>query len=210
MIRVLIVDDHKMVQAGLQMLLEGAGDLAVVGTAGGGAAAVELAGDLRPDVILMDLSMPDVDGIQATKAIAASGIDTRVVALTSFAERDRVLAAVDAGAVGFLLKDSEPDDVIAAVRAAANGESPFHPRAASALVSVRQVSETPVAKLTAREREVLSLVAEGLANKQIARRLGIKERTVKAHLTRVFAQLGVGDRLQAALWVERHGLARSS
>ena len=206
MIRVLLVDDHKMVRAGLKMLLEGADDLEVVGEAENGTDAVTIAGDLLPDIVLMDLSMPGVDGVEATRRITTAGIETTVVALTSFADRERVLAVVDAGAVGYLLKDSEPEDIIQAVRAAARGESPFHPRAATSLLSGRQALDQTETKLTHRERQVLGLVAEGLANKQIARKLGIKEKTVKAHLTRVFSELDVSDRLQAALWVKEHGL----
>jgi len=153
----------------------------------------------------MDLSMPGLDGIEATKQVLASRPDTQVLVLTSFSDRERILQALDAGACGYLLKDAEPDELLRAIRAAARGEAPLSPRAAQALLSARR-EPGPLAGLSDREREVLSLVAAGLANKQIAQRLGISEKTVKAHLTRVFREIGVFDRTQAALWAQRNGL----
>lgn len=203
MIRVLIVDDHPMMRTGLSQMLATTDDLEVVATACDGAEAVEADAAHRPDVVLMDISMPGVDGVEATRRITAARPDAHVVMLTSFAEQDRVLAALDAGAIGYLLKDADPAELLRAVRAGAAGEAPFSPRAATALVANRRRGEGTVA-LTAREREVLALVGEGLANKLIARRLGISEKTVKAHLTSIYASLGVGDRTQAALWAERH------
>ncbi len=203
MITILLVDDHQLVRAGLRALLESVDDLRVVGEAGDGDAAVDLAVAERPDVVLMDLSMPRVDGVEATRRLAAAGVDTRVVVLTSFADQPRVQAALAAGAVGYLLKDSDPRDDISAVRQAAAGHVPIDARVAQALLPG---SQTPAAghTLSGREAEVLSLVAQGMANKQIARQLGISERTVKAHLGKVFRQIGVADRTSAALWAREH------
>lgn len=203
MITILLVDDHQLVRAGLRALLESVDDLRVVGEAGDGDAAVDLAVAERPDVVLMDLSMPRVDGVEATRRLVAAAVDTRVVVLTSFADQPRVQAALAAGAVGYLLKDSDPRDVIAAVRQAAAGHVPIDARVAQALLPG---SQTPAAghTLSGREAEVLSLVAHGMANKQIARQLGISERTVKAHLGKVFRQIGVADRTSAALWAREH------
>jgi DNA-binding NarL/FixJ family response regulator len=204
MIRVVLADDHAMVRRGLEQLLGAEPDIEVVGLARDGAEAIELVEQAAPDVVLMDLQMPGIDGVAATKQIAGSGADTAVVVLTSFSDSERILAAIDAGAVGYLLKDAEPEHVIEGLRAAARGESPLHPRAARQLLTAR--SRVASVELTPREREVLALVRSGLANKQIARRLTISERTVKAHLTSVFQRIGVVDRTQAALWAERHHL----
>jgi DNA-binding NarL/FixJ family response regulator len=205
-IRVLIAEDHAVVRKGLAELVGGADDIEVVGAAADGDEAVELATELEPDVVLMDLSMPGMDGIEATRAVVGKLPGTRVVALTAFSDRRRVLEALDAGAIGYLLKDVEPADLFVAVRAAARGESPLAPKAASALVSERTERRAP--ELSPREVEVLSLVAAGLPNKLIARRLEIAEKTVKAHLTSVFAAIGVSDRTQAALWARDHGIER--
>lgn len=205
MIRVLLADDHAVVRRGLAELLASAGDIDVVGAARDGREAQELAAELGPDVVLMDLQMPDVDGVEATRAILAAESGTQVLVLTSFSDAERIVAALDAGAVGYLLKDADPDDVIEGVRAVGRGESPLHPRAARELLRSRtRPAERP--QLTPRETDVLRLVRLGLANKQIARRLGISERTVKAHLTSAFQRIGVADRTQAALWAERNGL----
>ena len=155
----------------------------------------------------MDLEMPELNGIEATRALKQAGSPARVVVLTTFSDRDRILGALDAGALGYLLKDAEPEEIIRGVRAAAQGESPLAPRAAHELVVERIEGPTAGVELSAREREVLGLVAEGLPNKLIARRLEISEKTVKAHLTSVFAQIGVTDRTQAALWAQRHRIA---
>ncbi len=156
-----------------------------------------------PDVVLMDLSMPNVDGIEATRRITAEVEGVGVIVLTSFADQRKVLDALDAGAIGYIMKDSTPDEVLSAVRAGHAGGAPLDPNAARILLESQQ-SRQPAMRLSAREAEVLDLVATGLANKQIARRLGITERTVKAHLTAVFQQLGVTDRTQAALWAREH------
>jgi DNA-binding NarL/FixJ family response regulator len=203
-IRVLLVEDHAVVRAGLEQLLETADDIEVVAQAADGAQAIDLAAEHKPDVVLMDLSMPNVDGIQATRRIVQGGDEVQIVVLTSLVDRDRIVAALDAGAIGYLLKDAEPDDVIRGVRAAAKGQSPLDPKAARALLTER--AERPAQQLSERELDVLRCVAKGLPNKLIARNLGISEKTVKAHLTRIFQQIGVSDRTQAALWARSHGI----
>jgi len=207
-IRVLVVEDHALVRAGLEELLSGAEDIDVVGVAADGAEAVELAGDAEPDVVLMDLSMPVVDGIEATRRIRSAHEDVRVVVLTSFSDQRRILEALDAGAIGYLLKDAEPDELFRGVRAAAAGEAPLAPKAAQALISARQGGAE--ADLTQREEEVLGLIAAGLPNKLIARRLEISEKTVKAHLTNIYRRIGATTRTEAALWATEHGLGPSA
>lgn len=203
MIRILIVDDHGVVRRGLEQLLDSHPDMTVVGAAADGEQAIAMAAELSPDVILMDLSMPVLDGVQATKQITAQSPDVHVVVLTSFADQRRILDALAAGAAGYILKDADPDELVAAVLAAAAGGSPLHPKAARVLLDARR-DEKSGRQLSGREEEVLRLVLEGLPNKRIARRLGITERTVKAHLTRIFQQLGVADRTQAALWAREN------
>ena len=203
MIRVLIVDDHAVVRRGLEQLIGSASDIEVVGTASDGNEAVDATRRVRPDVILMDVSMPGGDGIEATRRITADQPEVHVVMLTSFADQKKVVDAIAAGASGYLLKDGDPDEVAAAVRAAYAGGAPLDPKAARLLIDAqRRPHADPL--LSVREREVLALVVDGLANKQIARKLGIAERTVKAHLTAVFQRLGVADRTQAALWARDH------
>ncbi len=202
MIRVVIVDDHAVVRSGLQSLLDTAEGITVVGAATDGSEAIEVVGSATPDVVLMDLSMPGVDGVEATAAITQAHPEVAVVVLTSFSEPSRITAALEAGAIGYQLKDAAPDDLIAAVRAAAAGGAPLDPRAARVLLDRRAPAAQGMAALSAREQEVLRLVTAGLANKQIARRLGIAERTVKAHLTNIFGRIGVTDRTQAALWAQ--------
>ena len=205
MIKVVLVDDHEVVRRGLAQLFAIAGDIEVAGVAANGADAVAVAMATEPDVVLMDLSMPEVDGVEGTRRVLAEVPGSAVVILTSFSERERIVDAIDAGAVGYLLKDAEPDELLRGVRAAAAGDSPFSPRAARALLTIGAQRATAEA-LTPRERQVLGALARGLANKQIARLLGISEKTVKAHLTNCFARIGVADRTQAALWAQRHAL----
>ena len=202
MITVLVVDDHRLVRAGLITLLDAAEDIVVVGEASDGGAGLEVARSTRPELVLMDLSMPVVDGVVATGRVLDELPDTKVIALTSFSDRQRVRDVIAAGAVGYLLKDCAPDELLAAVRAAAGGHAPFDPRVAGALLPDRTPS---VAKaLSSREVEVLQLTTEGLANKQIARRLGISENTVKVHLGNAFRRIGVTDRTSAALWAREN------
>ncbi len=204
-VTVVLVDDHRLVRAGLRGIIDATPDLRVVGEAADGREAVEAVRTGDPDLVLMDLSMPGVDGIEGIGMLRSAGLSTPVVVLTSFVEHDRVTAAIAAGAVGYLLKDSDPRDVLEAIRAAAAGHAPLDPRVARALLpSAKPVD--PAAALSVREREVLVLVAQGLANKQIARQLGISERTVKAHLGNVFRHLGVTDRTSAALWARDNGV----
>jgi DNA-binding NarL/FixJ family response regulator len=203
MIRVLVAEDHAVVRSGLLQLLGDVENVEVLGAATGGEEAVRLAAEHRPDVVLMDLEMPGLDGIQATRQIRAADSDVNVVVLTAFSDRRRILDAIDAGAVGYLLKDAEPDELVRGLEAAARGESPLAPQAAQALVAARAEQQS-VPELTPREREVLALLADGLPNKLIARRLEISEKTVKAHLTNIFHRIGVTDRTQAALWAQRH------
>ncbi|NUR10044.1 MAG: response regulator transcription factor [Nocardioidaceae bacterium] len=202
-ITVVLVDDHAVVRTGLAQLLAGSNDIRVVGQAGDGAEALDVVRATNPDVVVMDLQMPGVDGVEATKQVLEEHPGTQVVVLTSYSDSARIVAAIDAGAVGYLLKDADPEDVLDGVRAVSRGESPIHPRAARQLLTARSGGPVKV-DLTPREVEVLTLVRSGLANKQIARRLGISERTVKAHLTSVFQRIGVTDRTQAALWAERN------
>jgi DNA-binding NarL/FixJ family response regulator len=206
-IRVLVVDDHALVRRGLSDLLGTADGIEVVGSLVDGSLAEAAVTQLEPDIVLMDLSMPGLDGIDATRAVLGARPATKVIMLTSFSENARIMAALDAGAVGYLLKDAEPEDIIRALRDAVAGGVPLSPKAARALLPTNRSSGSAgVETLTAREREVLSLVAAGLPNKSIARKLTISEKTVKAHLTHVFTVLGVSDRTSAALWAQRKGL----
>lgn len=205
MIRVLIADDHGVIRDGLGRLVGDQDDMELVGAATDGADAVRIARAERPDVVLMDLEMPVLDGIEATRRILAELPGTAVLVLTSFSDRRRIVGALDAGAVGYLLKDAAAEDVVRGLRAAARGESPLDPRAARSLIEAKSEPD-PLEGLSEREREVLGLLLDGMSNKLIARRLDISEKTVKYHLTSVFRQLGVTDRTQAALWAERRGL----
>ena len=207
MIRLLIADDHTIVRSGLRQLAGTLDGVELVAEAANGEEAVALCETHRPDVVLMDLEMPVLDGIGATRRITDADPRVAVVVLTSFSDRERILEALDAGATGYLLKDAEPEELLRGIHAAAAGDAPLAPRAATELLAERR-EERPDAQLTPREREVLVMVAEGLPNKLIARRLEITEGTVKAHLTRIFDRIGVSDRTQAALWAERHRLAR--
>jgi DNA-binding NarL/FixJ family response regulator len=205
MIRVLIADDHGVIRDGLGRLIAALDDIELVGVAVDGEDAMARCRETSPDVVLMDLDMPRVDGIEATRRITAEFAGTAVLVLTSFSDRKRILGALDAGACGYLLKDAASDEVAEGIRAASRGESPLDPRAARTIINAR-ADPGPLGALSEREREVLVLLGEGVPNKLIARRLEIAEKTVKSHLTRIFREIGVSDRTQAALWVERHGV----
>jgi DNA-binding NarL/FixJ family response regulator len=211
LIRLLVVDDHPLVRIGLSALLRTASDLEVIGEAADGAEALELVASSQPDVVLMDLSMPVLDGVAATAILTRDFPDVRVIVLSSAMEREKVLEAVAAGAIGYLLKDCSPAELLAAVRSAALGHSPLDPRVAGALLrpanaeaSMDGPGQSARRELSKREREVLRLTSKGLANKQIARELGISERTVKVHLGNVFRCIGVSDRTSAAMWARDH------
>ena len=201
-IRVVIADDHQVVRSGLERLLEGWTNVTVVGTAADGAEAVRLTSLHRPDVVLMDISMPLMGGLEATRRIVAEWPEVQVVVLTSFDDRLTVAEALDAGAIGYLLKDSDPATLREGIESAAHGGSPLNPRVARSILSARREQRSEPS-LTDREREILELLREGLANKEIAARLGITVKTVKAHLTSLFQKIGVLDRTQAARWAER-------
>jgi len=205
-IRLLVVDDHPVVRAGIVGLLAGEPDLEVVGEAADGAQACDLAAALRPDVVLMDLRMPVMDGTTATERILAATPTVRVVVLTTYETDADILPAVEAGATGYLLKDTPRDDLVAAVRAVAGGETVLAPSVARRLVAgVRNAAE----RLTARELEVLAAVARGGSNAQIGVELFISEATVKTHLLRIFAKLGVDDRTRAVTVALERGILRS-
>jgi DNA-binding NarL/FixJ family response regulator len=195
----MVVDDHPLVRSGLMQLLSSEEGIDVVAGVKSGREAIDMVVEAAPDLVLMDVSMPGMDGIAAAREMLRRRPSTRIVMLTSYAEEETVMAALDAGATGYMLKDAEPEELVRAVRAAARGESPLAPRAARAVLASRGV-KAHEGQLTPREGEVLELVGEGLANKQIARRLGISEKTVKAHLTSVFQRIGVLSRTEAAIW----------
>ena len=211
-IRVLVVDDHEVVRRGLHAFLDGEPDLEVVGDAGGGEEALELFAQLdsegrRPDVVLMDLQMAPMDGIETTRRVRELYPGVEVVALTSFAEKERVRAALDSGASGYLLKDSQPAEVAAAVRSAHRGEIQLDPAVTRPLITDLSSGTNGVTSLlTSRELEVLRLVGAGKANKEIAAELHIGERTARTHVSNILAKLGLTSRTQAALWAVREGL----
>jgi DNA-binding NarL/FixJ family response regulator len=212
-IGVLVVDDHEVVRRGLLAFLDGEPDIEVLGQARGGMEALQLLASMdaegrRPDVIVMDLQMAPIDGIESTRQIRALYNDIEVVALTSFAEEERVHAALEAGASGYLLKDSDADDVAAAVRAAHRGELQLDPTVARRLMSSLREGrgDDPGSELTSRELDVLRLVAAGKPNKRIAAELDISERTARTHVSRILRKLRLSSRTQAALWAVREGL----
>jgi DNA-binding NarL/FixJ family response regulator len=211
-IKVLIVDDHQVVRQGLRTFLELHDDVIVVGEASDGVAAVEMVRQLGPDVVLMDLVMPRLDGIAATRQVKSLGTQTKVIALTSFTEDDKVFPAIQAGASSYLLKDVSPNDLIEAIRAAHRGEARLHPDIARKLME--QVAhqtgpasrEAVVDELTEREREVVRLVAQGRSNTEIAQVLVISDKTVKTHISNILSKLNLQDRTQLAIYAIKHGL----
>lgn len=218
-IRVLIVDDHAMVRQGLRTFLElqdtSALPIEVVGEAGNGLEAVKAAHTTRPDVVLLDLVMPEMDGIQATSRILEGSPHTRVIILTSFGEEDKVMPAIRAGAQGYLLKDIPPDELVQAVREVYLGKVQLHPEVARKLMAAVVADEKPSAGhaatasedgLTEREQEILRLIADGLNNREIAEKLVISEKTVKTHVSNILGKLNLDDRTQAAIYALRHGL----
>jgi two-component system, NarL family, response regulator LiaR len=205
-IRILIADDHSVVRQGLKMFLGLDPELEVVGEAANGEEAVRKSAELRPDVVLMDLLMPKMDGVTATATIRRAQPDTEVIALTSVLEDATVVSAVRAGAIGYLLKDTQADELCGAIHAAAAGQVRLAPQAAARLMNEVRTPENPD-MLTEREIEVLRLLAQGQANKEIARSLHIAEKTVKTHVSNILAKLGLQSRTQAALYALRVGIA---
>jgi NarL family two-component system response regulator LiaR len=213
-IKVLIVDDHQVVRQGLRTFLELHDDVVVVGEAGDGVTAVEMVRQFEPDVVLMDLVMPRLDGIAATRQVKSLSIATKVIALTSFTEDDKVFPAIQAGASSYLLKDVSPDDLVEAVRAVHRGEARLHPDIARKLME--QVAHqagpalgTPADDLTEREREVVRLVAQGRSNAEIAQELFISDKTVKSHISNILGKLGLQDRTQLAIYAIKNDLVDS-
>ena len=205
MTRILVVDDHAVVRQGLVELLSGVEGLDVVGSVAGGEEAIEAARTLLPDVVLMDLEMDGTDGVQATQRIKDADPHPQVVVLTSFSDQSRILAALDAGARGYLLKDAAPEELVEGIQSAAKGDAPLAQPAINAIVAAR-AGEGGLPELSVRERDVLVLLADGQSNKAIARRLDIAEKTVKAHLTSAFRRIGATNRVEAALWAKQNRL----
>jgi len=196
-IRVMLVDDHTMVRRGLATFLKVFKDLQLAGEAENGAAAIQLCGEILPDVVLMDMAMPDMDGAAATRAICQKYPQVRVIVLTSFNDGELVKKALEAGAIGFLLKDVSADDLVKAIRAAHAGRATLSPEAAQTLVETANLPPAPGLDLTEREREVLALMVEGLSNAQIAARLSVSPSTIKSHVSNTLFKLGVASRTEA-------------
>lgn len=213
MIKVLIADDHHVVRRGLLFFLKTQKDIQVIGEASNGKEAVQLTTELHPDIVLMDLVMPEMDGIQATKRIKAKFPEIQILMLTSFSDRDHVVPAIEAGAAGYQLKDIEPDELVLAIRRIMAGENIMHPQATTQLIRNREMMEDlPHIKhpLTKREQDVLAELTKGKSNKEIAASLFVTEKTVKTHISNIFSKLEVQDRTQAALYAVKHGLTEGS
>ena len=207
-ITIIIADDHEMVRRGLRMTIAAEPDLHLLGEATTGREAVQLVAELRPALVLLDVQMPDLDGVAAAKAIRQAHPATAVVMLTSFAEDAQLYAALDAGVIGYLLKDISGDDLVEAIRGAMRGEPQLHPSIALRLMRRRPATGDPFVDLTERERDVLKTLARGFSNKEIAQTLFLTETTVKGYVSTVLSKLGVSDRTQAALIAVRHGLVK--
>ena len=200
----MIVDDHTMVRMGLERLLESFEEIHVVGAAASGEEAIGMAASTSPQVVLMDMAMPDMDGIETTRRIVAAHPDIAVIALSTHGDPQQVVGALDAGAHGYLVKDVEPEVLVAGIRSVLDGGAPLSPSVAGHLLRGGWQLDVPTTHLTRRELEVLRLIVEGKQNKQIASALGISEKTVKTHCSRLFQRIGVADRTQAAVWAERN------
>jgi NarL family two-component system response regulator LiaR len=207
-ITIVIADDHEMVRRGLRMTIAAEPDLVLLGEATTGREAVRLAAELLPTLVLLDVQMPDLDGVAAAQAIRQAQPSTAVVMLTSFAEDAQLYAALDAGVIGYLLKDISGDDLVEAIRGAVRGEPQLHPSIAMRLMRRRSTTGDPFADLTERERDILKTLARGFSNKEIAQALFLTETTVKGYVSTVLSKLGVSDRTQAALIAVRHGLVK--
>ncbi|CAM4076880.1 LuxR family transcriptional regulator [Bacillus manliponensis] len=208
-IKVLLVDDHTVVLKGLSFFLKTQENIELVGEASNGKEALQKAKETNPDVVLMDLSMPEMDGIEATKYIKEDNPSIKVLVLTSFSDQDHVLPALQAGASGYILKDVEPDQLVEAIRSAYKGNIQLHPDIANVLLlqgMPKQKNEMQFESLTSRENEVLKLLAKGMSNKEIAAVLTITEKTVKVHVSNILNKLDVADRTQAALYAVKHGM----
>jgi DNA-binding NarL/FixJ family response regulator len=209
-IKVFIVDDHHVVRRGLLFFLKTQKDIEIVGEASNGEEAIQLIQQLKPDVVLMDLVMPVMDGIEATKKIKEMAPDIKILILTSFSDQDHVIPAIRAGASGYQLKDIEPDELVRTIRAVFNGESQLHPKVTSHVINHlaggASKEENRINELTKREREVLAEIAKGKSNKEIAATLFITEKTVKTHVSNILAKLELSDRTQAALYAVKHGI----
>lgn len=204
MIRIVLADDHALVRTGLAQLLASYDDLEVVGFAQDGSEALQLADELSPDVILMDLSMPVIDGITAIGMLAESHPRIAVIALTTFQEPQQVTAALAAGARGYLVKDVEPEVLVAGIRASVHGGAPLSPSVAAQLIRTATHTSGAASSLTQREKQILRLIVAGFSNKQIGRELDISEKTVKSHCGRLFQRINVSDRTQAAVWATKN------
>lgn len=208
-INVMLIDDHRVVRQGLRDFLELQGDIEVVGEASSGEEGVQLASQLLPDVVLMDLVMPGIDGVETTRRLKAASPSTRVIVLTSFADDNKVFPAIKAGAISYLLKDISPEELAQAIRAAQRNEAVLHPEVAAKLMqefSAPRANEAPVDQLTPREMDVLRLIAKGKSNKEIADNLIVSEKTIKTHVSNILSKLHLADRTQVAIYALRQRL----
>lgn len=208
-ITVMLIDDHRVVRQGLRDFLELQGDIEIIGEAGSGEEGVQLARELLPDVVLMDLVMPGIDGVETTRLVKAASPSSRVIVLTSFADDNKVFPAIKAGAISYLLKDISPEDLAHAIRAAQRNEAVLHPEVAAKLMqefSAPKSTEAMTEQLTAREMDVLRLIAKGKSNKEIADTLIVSEKTIKTHVSNILSKLHLADRTQVAIYALRQRL----